>query len=123
MLLAAVARGDLPALPPLLDEAARMRLDRLVGKHGAEAVAAFLKRRCRTLCDCRVERMVARADGVAECRLRIFRLLPHGQIASCCWLVEARRSGDYWQVSSFDPIGLIRGAVVRIMPAERPVGR
>lgn len=123
MLLAAVARGDLAALPPLLDEAALQRLNRLVGKHGAEAVAAFLRRRCRTLCDCRVERMMERSDGTAECRLRVFRLRPGGKITGCCWLVEARRSGDYWQVSSFDPIGLIRRAGIRIMPAGHPVGR
>ena len=65
-------------------------------------VEDILKRNGRSILDCRVERLEELPSGTAECRLRLFRLLPGGQIDSCCWLVQLRHEGKSWKIAGFD---------------------
>lgn len=108
LLIECLRRGDVGALPPLLSEDARGRLEALARERGPARLGEILRRRCRAICDARLERIIEREDDLVECRLRVFRLQPGGQIRICLWLVEARLVGGFWRISSFDPLNLIR---------------
>ena len=116
--LAALSRGDLAALSPLLDGQARESLRRQAEAQGTEALQVSLRRRLRSVCECRMERRLELPDGTAECRLRVFQLQPGGHIRSCCWLVQARRTGEApWRVTSFEPLPGDEGTAIMPPPA------
>ena len=98
----AFSRGDVAALLPLLDDAAQDTLRRMAEPRGIPALSEALRRRGLAICDCRLERMLSLPDGTVECRLRLFRLRPGGQIRSYLWVAQARHSPELgWQITSF----------------------
>ena len=102
-LLEAMVRGDLQALGVLLTSPALETLARLVALRGREALSESLKRHGRPLLDCRLERLLELPDGGVECRMRLFRLEPGGQIRNCCWVVQVRlQDGTSWRISGLD---------------------
>ena len=105
-LLEAMVQGDVRALESLLTYPALEILARLVALRGREVLSESLKRHGRPLLDCRLERLLELPDGGVECRMRLFRLEPGGQIRSCCWVVQASlqdgKEGTDWRISGLD---------------------
>ena len=94
-LLDHVVQGDLEGLSGLLVGPASESLARLVSASGRAALSSSLRKTGRALLDCKLERLVDLPDGGAECRMRLFQLLPGGQIRSCCWVVQARQEAGF----------------------------
>ncbi len=98
-----MVRGDLPALRALLTYPALETLNRLEALRGQDVLAESLMRHSRPLLDCRLERLLELPDGSTECRLRLFRLEPGGQIRSCLWVVQTRPLDEAtWRISGLD---------------------
>lgn len=100
--LEAILGGDLSRLEGMLGGQARDCLHRLSRRKGPDALSIVLRVRGRSVCHHLVERVIALPDGLVECRLRLFRLLPGGHIRSCLWVAQARPVHRGWRIIAFD---------------------